>query len=531
MEEKITSYGEEETNEIRELEKEKNIKIDEKIETVVKWKNKYPDFIIGKEINARRYFSKIARSEEEHEKLIEGYTKIKKYYLYINAQNSRGKLSEEQKNKLRESGVNYEIYGYPKIVEETSQKFQISKQKANKIIVHFGTFENMLAFVKKIQTMSEKDLNISDNVKKIDVLNTILKDNLKINIDVCSSQYEANYDKLMFDLNENSIASINFYNSKIIMEKIQQMDDEEEKEELPIEEIGLSVVAYNALRRYGITKVKDIQGKKWKRIKRIGKFFAEEIVDACNSIGIPCKVGEEGYFEFEYEDENIEETQATKKISKSSKIEKLKISGRLYNRLARVGIENIEDLEGVNLLEIRSLGKKGATDIVEICNNNGFLCDIDKKGIFHFIHKDENMEQEGKDKPLEDINELDIEYSNKKIEQYLGYLENLQEEVVQLENQQKLFEQYIEEGRFILPDPDYKKEQVEGDVDKIVENNIKDEEENCEEKKKNLQQIEKLLHQIGEIDRIATDISQQIMEEKAKKSKLLEDQPEHLQGR
>lgn len=185
---------------LRLLERAIDSTTDEKIQSIIEWKNKYPKLSINRGLEIAEYFHEIAQDEEEYKSLMEEYAKIQNYYRYINSRNSGGKLSEKQKNELKEAGVNYNIYGYPKNIEETSEKLQISKEKAKEIINEFGTLKNMTDFIKRIQTMSYEEIQKDDNIHKVEIIKTILKYNLLTAIDIRNSEYAENYKKLMSDL-------------------------------------------------------------------------------------------------------------------------------------------------------------------------------------------------------------------------------------------------------------------------------------------------------------------------------------------
>lgn len=492
------------------------VRVDEKIQSVIEWKKKYPQISISSESEVEKYFKQIARNEKEYKTLMDEYVKIKSYYTYINSRNLTGKLSEEQQNQLKEGRINYKKYGYPKVIEEISEKLQISKEKAKDIICEFGTLKNMTDFVKRLQTMSNDEIENVDNAQKIRTINAVLKENLITSIDLRNSQYEKNYRKLMYDLYGIDIKNIILYDSNNIIDAIQQSCNKARKNSL-INYYGLQDGEMKTFKKVANEEhltAEGLRGRVNRELKILRNDKETKIINKYTIKDILNKISEKEE-EISYIQEEvlpiirskiIEEINIKELISEKSDISELELPIKSYNCLKRSRIDKIEDLEGVNLIKLRNLGRKKFQDILDKCEEKGLPYKIDEEGGFHILPRDP-MEirryEEEKARQIAIIEEKNNLYRRTETEQYLAHIENLKKEIEELKEQQKIFEQYIDDCRFIAPDKDYVKDDMT-----------------------NVQQIDNLLQQINEIDELFAETSQQVEEEKekAKQNKLLRKQ-------
>lgn len=250
----------------------------------------------------------------------------------------------------------------------------------------------------------------------------------------------------------------------------------------------------------------------------------------------------------------IEEIETAEKEHKYDiDIEKLHLSVRSYNCLKRHGINKVKDIEGQNLFTMRNLGKKSVNEIVEVYNSIGLTCKINEEGKFHFLPRDPYAiikDEEQKERIKAQIEERQRKkeekektYRQTKREQYLANIDELKKEIKNLKEKQQIFEQYIDECRFIVPDKDYVKDELQdnlevNDKEKQEQSDSETEIEtttetigNIQKQKNDLQQIDSLIQQISEIDNLFSEISQQTEEEKQKmkQNKLLKRKMQKLQ--
>ena len=75
--------------------KEEKVSLEEKIESLVEWRKKYPRATIVPGVS-RDVFESYAKTEEKQNQLFEEYEKMREYYKYITIRKSQGKLNEKQ---------------------------------------------------------------------------------------------------------------------------------------------------------------------------------------------------------------------------------------------------------------------------------------------------------------------------------------------------------------------------------------------------------------------------------------------------
>ena len=76
--------------------KEEKVSLEEKIESLVEWRKKYPRATIVPGVS-RDVFESYAKTEEKQNQLFEEYEKMREYYKYITIRKSQGKLNEDRK--------------------------------------------------------------------------------------------------------------------------------------------------------------------------------------------------------------------------------------------------------------------------------------------------------------------------------------------------------------------------------------------------------------------------------------------------
>ena len=96
------------------LERRIDSTIDEKIDALIAWRKKYPEIQIVPD--SREILSQYVETKEEEQQILEEYEKIQKYYEYIRARKSQGKLDKEQISKCKEGDVEG-VFGYPTKIE------------------------------------------------------------------------------------------------------------------------------------------------------------------------------------------------------------------------------------------------------------------------------------------------------------------------------------------------------------------------------------------------------------------------------
>lgn len=144
------------------LERQIDSTIDEKIDSLVEWRRKYPKIkitTIATDEELREY----AKTDEEFSLIREEYEKMQRYYEYVRYRKYQGKLNEEQMSRGKEGNVGG-VFGFPIRVEELAKKYGIAEKDADYILNKYGTLNNFYKAYKEEKIDSGKDANIAMRV-------------------------------------------------------------------------------------------------------------------------------------------------------------------------------------------------------------------------------------------------------------------------------------------------------------------------------------------------------------------------------
>lgn len=157
------------------LEKQIDSTIDEKIDSLVEWRKKYPDATIIPNIGAN-VLKQYAKTDEEYRYIKDEYDKVRKYYRYIASRKCVGKLSEEQLLKCKEANIGG-VFG-KKLNEEDNElidKYGLDEKAINLIRKKYGSIDEFRQdYIKaliynKIDLIDEKILNSVNLIKEFDL--------------------------------------------------------------------------------------------------------------------------------------------------------------------------------------------------------------------------------------------------------------------------------------------------------------------------------------------------------------------------
>ena len=174
----LTNYGV--------LERRIDSTLDEKIDAVVAWKEKYPKLSISraknKEISTKVkvQLEQIAADEGiTYSEIEEKYRKIQSYYDYIKQRQWKGKLSPEQILKCKDGNLGGS-FGFSTQKDKIAERLNINVEYVDHIITKYGSIDNFIKLYRdgKIEPESfGMDLNsVIENV-----------------VDVDNSKYSSNY--------------------------------------------------------------------------------------------------------------------------------------------------------------------------------------------------------------------------------------------------------------------------------------------------------------------------------------------------
>lgn len=147
------------------LDKQKESTIDEKIDMLVKWRERYPKVQIGQNI-PEDMLREYAQDEEEYQKLVAEYEKIKKYYDYARQRKSQNRLTEEQISRCKEGNIRG-VFGFPTQVEELAKKTGQSEENIGHIIIDYGTMANFIGLYRKGELNNEDSTLASSMIRSL----------------------------------------------------------------------------------------------------------------------------------------------------------------------------------------------------------------------------------------------------------------------------------------------------------------------------------------------------------------------------
>ena len=104
------------------LERKIESTIDEKIDSLIEWRNKYPEATVVPSVS-KDVLSEYAKTEKEFEQLLVEYEKMLKYYDYVRIRKSRGKLNDKEIEKCRKGnigGVFGKIFKVNNVIDDES---------------------------------------------------------------------------------------------------------------------------------------------------------------------------------------------------------------------------------------------------------------------------------------------------------------------------------------------------------------------------------------------------------------------------
>lgn len=238
--------------------------IDEKIDSLIEWKSKYPAFKISK-ANANGTLSnkkinelrKIAQNRNiDVSKLEEEYRKNQRYYSYVIQRENGKKLSEEQRERCREANLSKK-FGYSREVMKMSDKYKIDEETVFDIYEKYGSFEKFIKLYRDANCWNKEELSFVMDCNNGLITNFI---------DIDDNPYSRNYIKLLREVSSGIYDSNNSYNglyifsSKKIKEKIERLTPIEAsviKKEFGLEDSESSSIEDN---------IKSIDSK-WEKIK------------------------------------------------------------------------------------------------------------------------------------------------------------------------------------------------------------------------------------------------------------------------
>ena len=156
------------------LERRIDSTIDEKIDSLVEWRKKYPKAIIVPIVSSE-ILKEYAKTEEEYKELLKEYEKILKYYRYVTVRKSKGKLDKEQIEKCIEGNVGG-VFKNRTEEEKMMKEYGLNKEIIRIIKKTYGGMDQFrMAYINALidqniyQTIPHEILKNVDLVKVFDI--------------------------------------------------------------------------------------------------------------------------------------------------------------------------------------------------------------------------------------------------------------------------------------------------------------------------------------------------------------------------
>ena len=366
------------------LERQFGSTIDEKIDSLVEWRRKYPKIKITP-IATDEGLREYARTDEEFSQIRKEYEKMQDYYGYVRVRKSRGKLNEKQMKKCKEGDIGG-VFGYPTRIEELSKKYGIKGNEIEYLLTKFGTLDNFYEMhnTGKIEGDMDKFLEekIIRNVVDIDGNSNIGYDNLYRDIFGINTR-----DERLF-----------FYSSKELQKKLEELTERDQnviesryglKEgEMPKtlekvgKEMGISGSSIAQRQRKVLRELKspnrtrkirialEIEGdeyltdKEKQQIEEIKKNIKLQNGDLSENLGKLKEIQEQLRTRTIRNNKNEENKEENKE--ERLDVDELELSVRAYNCLKRRGIDSLYDLANITEEQFRKTRNLGKSSFEEI---------------------------------------------------------------------------------------------------------------------------------------------------------------------
>lgn len=470
----IIKLNEEQLNILKDLgilESKIGSRIDEKIDSLVEWRRKYPKVKITT-IASDEELKEYAKTDDEFKKIQEEYGKMQRYYEYVRYRKYQGALNDEQMKKGKEGNVGG-VFGYSTRIEKLAKKYGITEEDMDYIETKYGSVENFYEMHNSGKIEDEKGKKLEEEIIKNNVVdidgnlnrgynllyramlgiksgdigvNFYSSEELKKQLDILGEKYKLILER-RFGLEDGAkpkcyeaIADemkvtrelIRFYEAKALRrlranaKKIRytfeinsEFITDEEREQ--IEDIKKDIQLQNGDLTGNLEKLKEIEEKRKEKI-------AKKIINE----GIPYGELTDGTFEYlvsigidrELANEIILKTQEREEEYKKNKLDisDIGLSVRSYNGLHKAGINTVGDLAILTyeeLKKVRNLGIKSYNEIIAKMKEYGISLKED----------DEQEKQEKQEKTAKTNNDRSKTESEIELEKNLdNYLEEKEEQ-------------------------------------------------------------------------------------------------------
>ena len=397
------------------LERQIDSTIDEKIDSLVEWRRRYPKIRI-RPIATDEALREYARTDGEFCKIQEEYEKMQRYYDYVRDRKYQGKLNGKQMEKCKEGEVGG-VFGYPAGIEELSKKYEIKEKDIEYLLTKFGTLYNFCEMHNTGKIEGDKDKTLEER---------IIRDVVDIDVNSNIGYYNLFRDIFRRVIREKGVFC---YSSKGMQKALEELGEREKYviesryglnegktpttlknigREIGVAGNGASIILKRAcrklrepskLRKFQIFSVSEMEDNKYltdkerQQIEEIKKNIQLQNGDLSEDLAKLKEIQEKliTIMNKEYE-ENKEEDE-----EKVVGILEIGFSRKAISCLVRAGIVWTEDFANMTeekLMKTRGLGKKTFEEIVAKMQKFGISFKAEKQLENDRIEKKEETEKD-----------------------------------------------------------------------------------------------------------------------------------------
>lgn len=182
------------------------------------------------------------------------------------------------------------------------------------------------------------------------------------------SYMHTSHNKAIVKLRSSKLFNVLFYGVQGVAARQLKELSEKHRTEIPIEQLELSVKAYNALKRAGIHTIEKLIALHPAYFASLQGLFVEqrqEIISALRLRG--------------YEVTDLEKWERLPRVAVKDAervpLESLDFSVRVYNALKRRGVHSLKDLldmDAATFMSVRHLGREGRREVISTLEANDF---------------------------------------------------------------------------------------------------------------------------------------------------------------
>ena len=381
------------------LERQKDSMIDEKIQDLKIWMEKYPKAKVSRDSVSEGNLKQYATSNEDYEKLLEEYKKMQNHYAYIRDRRSKGKLPTEKEKECKEANIGG-VFGFSTQIENLAKRFGLKEKQVEYLLDNYGSIKH---FVKLYRNGKLKGDDLS-----------FAKETIKNAFALDENIYSDNYDNLVNDLVGNSHKNLTLYSIANVQDLLKILTPREYKvietryglkdgnaknledtgKEIKVTRERARQVEAKAFRKLrhnsGVKKAiynylkenelvldeevspisaleQDIENSNliFKTVDKKNWDINKEVI---SQKAVPLEKLKEELEKRKYLIEEEKRKKNRRMLSDSSSINELGLTVRAYNCLYKFGIRTVGEARNLNddeLKKIENLGKKTFSEIKE----------------------------------------------------------------------------------------------------------------------------------------------------------------------